>query len=147
MPVFQEKLIDERIESMVSHMQSVVTLGRKIRDQKNRSLKTPLQRVCIVEENKETVEMLETVQNYIKEELNCLEVEFSLNENEYIDYHTIPNSEELGKALKKDYSKQFKERLANLTREEIQTYKKEGSVVIDGKEIKEGWLQITKSFN
>lgn len=42
--------------------------------------------MCIVEENKETVDMLETVQNYIKEELNCLEIEFTTDENEYIVY-------------------------------------------------------------
>lgn len=42
MPTFQEKLLDENIENMVHHMQSVIECGRKIRDQKNRSLKTPL---------------------------------------------------------------------------------------------------------
>ena len=42
MPTFKEQLLDERIETMVHHMQSVIEVGRKIRDVKNKSLKTPL---------------------------------------------------------------------------------------------------------
>ena len=51
--------------------------------------------------------------------MNCLEIELTVDENEYISYQTIPNNEELGRALKKQYSKAFKERLGNLTKEEI----------------------------
>jgi isoleucyl-tRNA synthetase len=41
-PEYQDALINERIEKMVSRMQSTIELGRKIRDNKNISIKNPL---------------------------------------------------------------------------------------------------------
>lgn len=48
-PEYQEALINERIEKMVHRMQSTIESGRKIRDNKNISIKNPLSRVVIVE--------------------------------------------------------------------------------------------------
>lgn len=51
-PQYNEELLNERIECMVSRMQSAIEIGRKIRDTKNLSLKTPLSKVVIVEADK-----------------------------------------------------------------------------------------------
>lgn len=47
-PQYEEKLINEKIEKMVQRMQSTIELGRKIRDNKNISIKNPLSKVTIV---------------------------------------------------------------------------------------------------
>lgn len=74
-PEYQEKLLNERIEQMVQRMQSAIEIGRKIRDTKNLSLKTPLSKCIIVQSEKTAIEDLKTLESYIKDELNCLDFE------------------------------------------------------------------------
>jgi isoleucyl-tRNA synthetase len=69
------------------------------------------------------------------------------NEAEYISYNTEPDHREIGSVLKKTYTKELKERLSKLTREETLSYLKDGKVTINGIEFLEGWLKITKVFN
>lgn len=52
----------------------------------------------------------------------------------------------MGSVLKNLYTKTFKEKLANLSREEIITYLREGKININGIDIQEGWLKISKQF-
>lgn len=51
-PHYEDALINEKIETMVSRMQSSIELGRKIRDHKNKSIKTPLSKVVVVHSDK-----------------------------------------------------------------------------------------------
>ncbi len=51
-PHYNEQLLNERIETMIERMQSAIEIGRKIRDQKNKSIKTPLSKVTIVHADK-----------------------------------------------------------------------------------------------
>jgi len=132
---------------MVSRMQSAIELGRKIRDQKNKSIKTPLAKVTIVHGEKQAADDLNTLSSYIKDELNCLEFAVEPNEQEYVLYLSQPEHKEIGGVLKNKYTKELKEKLNNLGREEIIQYLKNGKVNISGVEIQEGWLQISKKFN
>lgn len=47
-PVVREELFDEAIETAVARMQSVIDLGRNIREKKMISLKTPLKTLVIL---------------------------------------------------------------------------------------------------
>jgi hypothetical protein len=47
----------------------------------------------------------------------------------------------------KKYTKELKERLSKLTREETLAYLKDGKVTIGDTVFLEGWLNITKKFN
>jgi isoleucyl-tRNA synthetase len=132
---------------MVERMQSAIEIGRKIRDQKNKSIKTPLSKVTIVHADKQAGEDLTTLASYIKDELNCLEFEVQPNESEYVVYLSQPEHKEIGGVLKNKYTKELKEKLNNLGREDILQYLKEGKVVINGVDIQGGWLQISKKFN
>jgi len=129
-PGYEESLINERIETMVGRMQSAIELGRKIRDHKNKSIKTPLNKVTIVNADKLAAEDLNTLASYIKDELNCLEFEIQPNEEEYVVYISTPDHREIGQALKNKYTKDLKEKLNNLNREEIQELLKNGKVTI-----------------
>lgn len=104
-PHFTDSLIDDRIEKMVARMQSTIELGRKIRDNKNISVKNPLKRVLIVQSDKQAIEDLNTLASYIKDELNCLNFEVATNEEDYVVYLTDPDHKEMGQALKKQYTK------------------------------------------
>jgi hypothetical protein len=91
--------------------------------------------VTIVHGDKQAGEDLTTLASYIKDELNCLEFEIQPNEAEYVLYLSTPDHKEIGSVLKAKYTKDFKERLNNLTREEIQEYLKAGKVTVNGVEI------------
>jgi len=145
-PEYQESLLNDKIEQMVQRMQAAIEIGRKIRDNKNISLKTPLSKVIVVQSDKQAQEDLKTLSSYIKDELNCLEFEIFDNEADYVVYNSDPDHREIGQALKKSYTKQLKERISKLSREEILTYLEKGKVVVDGVEFKEGWLKISKQF-
>jgi isoleucyl-tRNA synthetase len=128
-------------------MQSAIEIGRKIRDTKNKSIKTPLSRVTIVHADRQAAEDLAFVAQYIKDELNCLEFTVEPNEAEYVEYLSQPEHREIGQLLKNKYTKELKERLNNLQREEIVEYLRSGKVTILGVEVQEGWLKISKQFN
>jgi isoleucyl-tRNA synthetase len=104
---------------MVNRMQSAIELGRHIRDNKNKSIKTPLNKVTIVINDKAAISDLKTLQSYIKDELNCQEFEIKENEEEYVLYLSQPDHKEIGGALKNKYTKDLKEKLGNLSRTEI----------------------------
>jgi len=62
-------------------------------------------------------------------------------------YLSTPDHKEIGSVLKAKYTKDFKEKLNNLGREEVLEYLKSGKVNINGYDIFEGQLKIAKQFN
>lgn len=64
-PNYEEKFINERIEKMVLRMQSAIEIGRKIRDQKNISVKNPLRSVTLIEGDKEAADDFQLLKQYI----------------------------------------------------------------------------------
>lgn len=101
LPDFKPELIDEAVELRVSRMQSAIENGRLIRDRKAISLKTPLSSVTLVDMDEQALNDLASVQDYIKDELNCLEVKTDKDEDKYVDYKCEPDNKEMGAALKK----------------------------------------------
>ncbi len=97
--------------------------------------------------DKQVVEDLNTLSSYIKDELNTLEFEIREDEVEFVEYISEPDHKGIGQALKNKYTKELKEKLVKLSREEIVEYLKNGKVTINGVEILEGWLKISKKFN
>lgn len=76
MPNFIPELINERIEETVKRMQSAIETGRLIRDNNKISMKYPLAKVVLVDADMQALEDYKTLQKYIMEELNCLEIAF-----------------------------------------------------------------------
>jgi len=76
MPEYDPKLINEKSEQTVKRMQNAIETGRLIRDTKQISMKYPLSRVVLVDADTEALEDYRLLSKYIKEELNCLEIEF-----------------------------------------------------------------------
>ena len=61
----------------VSHMQQVVLLGRKIREQRGVNLKTPVQSVTVLSSDRVLLKDIAEMEQYICDELNALEVKTS----------------------------------------------------------------------
>lgn len=108
-PNCNEALIDEAVERRINRMQSAIENGRLIRDRKNLPVKTPLSTVILVDADKEVLNDYLEVQQYIMEELNCLEIQTEQNEDEFVTYKCEPDNKEIGSVLKKAYDKKMKE--------------------------------------
>ena len=66
-PESKKEYFDDDIERMVGRMQSVIELGRVIRDQKTIALKTPCKELIIINSDPQYHEDIKALENYIKE--------------------------------------------------------------------------------
>lgn len=147
MPDYDPKLINEKTEATVKSMQNAIETGRLIRDTEHISMKYPLSRVVIVDADKEALEGYRLLAKYIKEELNCLEIEFKSNEDDYIVYNAEGENRAMGQAFGKKFDKAFKAKIMALTSDEIRTYLNGGKVDVAGLTVEKGMLNVSKSFN
>jgi len=122
MPDYDPKLINEKIEQTVKRMQAAIETGRLIRDTKQISMKYPLARVVLVDADKSALDDYRLLAKYIKEELNCLEIELQSNEDDYIVYTAEGENRAMGQAFGKKFDKSVKEKIMALTSDEIRTY-------------------------
>jgi len=114
-PEFSDDLISEKIETTVSRMQSAIETGRLVRDKVNISMKYPLQTVKLVDADPTILEGFKTLEKYIKEELNCLELELTGAEDDYVVYKADGENRACGQAFGKKFNKDVKKAIAALT--------------------------------
>lgn len=100
-PGYSEELIDEDIEMTVGRMQSAIEVGRLIRAQQVISMKYPLAKVMLVDADENVLAGYEKLKDYIKDELNCLELFTDKNEDAYIVYKVEPDNRAMGQVFKK----------------------------------------------
>ena len=62
-------------------MQTVIDLGRSVREKRGISLKTPVKGITVVCKDEEVLKALEKLQGYVKGELNAWEVSKEVLEN------------------------------------------------------------------
>ena len=77
------KYINIDIERRVGRLQCVINSGRNLRESKQISLKTPLRELVVVNSDLQFRKDIESLQNYIYEELNVRTVTISSDENKY----------------------------------------------------------------
>lgn len=146
MPNYDPKLINESIEETVKRMQNAIETGRLIRDTTKISMKYPLSKVVLVDADKKALEGFKTLQKYIREELNCLDIEFRENEDEYIVYKAVAENRAMGQAFGKKFDKKAKAAIDALTSDQIRGYLKEGKLEVAGLPIVAGMLTVSKTF-
>lgn len=146
MPDFDPKLINLEIEETVKQMQNAIETGRLVRDTKKISMKYPLQRVCLVNADKKVLDSYKQLGKYIKEELNCLELELKDNEDDYIVYKAEPDNRAMGQAFGKNFDKNAKKAISEMSSEDVRKHLKGQKVTVGGLEITEGMLVVSKFF-
>ena len=145
-PEYSDDLIDEDIEATVERMQSAIEVGRLIRSHEIISMKYPLARVRLVDADQEVLAGYSKLQNYIKDELNCLELILDHNEDAFIQYTVEPDNKLMGQAFKKSFDKNFKKALTELTNDQVKTYMSTGSISVNGHNVTTGMLKVVKTF-
>ncbi|XP_034022071.1 isoleucine--tRNA ligase, cytoplasmic [Thalassophryne amazonica] len=147
LPQVRENLIDKHIEMAVSQMQSVIELGRVIRDRKTLPVKYPLKEVVVIHQDPEALRDIQTLQKYILEELNVRQLTLSSDKDKYgIRLRAEPDHMVLGKRLKGAF-KAITASIKELTNEQLETFQKTGSIVVDGHELHEDDLRLMYTFN
>uniref|UniRef100_A0A3Q3J6Z2 Isoleucine--tRNA ligase, cytoplasmic n=1 Tax=Monopterus albus TaxID=43700 RepID=A0A3Q3J6Z2_MONAL len=147
LPHVRESLIDKRIENAVSQMQSVIELGRVIRDRKTLPVKYPLKEVVVIHQDAEALKDIQSLQKYILEELNVRQLTLSTDKDKYgIRLRAEPDHMVLGKRLKGAF-KAITASIKELTSEQLEAFQKTGSIMVDGHELHEEDLRLMYTFN
>ncbi|CCK68674.1 isoleucine--tRNA ligase ILS1 KNAG_0B02320 [Huiozyma naganishii CBS 8797] len=145
-PVVRQEFFDEAIETAVARMQSVIELGRNIREKKTISLKTPLKTLVILHSDKSFLKDVEALKGYIVEELNVRDVIITDDEAKYnVEYKAVADWPVLGKKLKKD-AKKVKDALPSVSSDDVRMYLKTGQLEVAGIQLVKGDLNAIRGL-
>eukprot|EP01028_Stygiella_incarcerata_P005971 TRINITY_DN2462_c0_g1_i1.p1 TRINITY_DN2462_c0_g1~~TRINITY_DN2462_c0_g1_i1.p1 ORF type:complete len:1134 (+),score=319.59 TRINITY_DN2462_c0_g1_i1:134-3535(+) len=128
-PKPKEEYFNEKVERMVERLQTVVQLGRQIRDRNKVPLKKPLKRCVVVNANKEFVEDVSNLESYLLQELNVTNIEFTSDEMEFVQYRIEPEYRLLGRRLGKKL-KDVVKKMKDVTQEQIHEAMKVNELII-----------------
>ncbi|XP_076866164.1 isoleucine--tRNA ligase, cytoplasmic isoform X2 [Brachyhypopomus gauderio] len=147
LPHVREALIDSRIENAVSRMQSVIELGRVIRDRRTLPVKYPLREVVVIHQDPEALQDIQSLQKYIVEELNVRQLTLSTDKDKYgIRLRAEPDHVVLGRRLKGAF-KAVTATIKELQSEQLEAFQKTGSIMVDGHELHEEDLRLMYTFD
>ncbi|XP_069332371.1 isoleucine--tRNA ligase, cytoplasmic isoform X3 [Eulemur rufifrons] len=147
LPHVREELIDKKTESAVTRMQSVIELGRVIRDRKTIPIKYPVKEIVVIHQDPEALKDIKSLEKYIIEELNVRKVTLSTNKNKYgIRLRAEPDHMVLGKRLKGAF-KTVMTSIKQLNNEELEQFQKCGTIVVEGHELHEEDIRLMYSFD
>ena len=88
---------DEAVERTVGRMQKVVELGRTARTNRNLTLKQPLASLLVIHQDAQFLQDVQSLESYVREEMNVREVKFSAEQEKYISLAAAPKRDILGK--------------------------------------------------
>lgn len=131
-PTVRSELFDEDIERAVARMQTVIMLGRNIRESKMISLKTPLRELVVIHPDEQYRADLKSLENYIFEELNIRTLTLTAEESKYgVQYKAMPESKILGLKYRAQANK-LRMALLALPSDQVKLFMDTQSIVIDG---------------
>lgn len=144
-PQHNPELINTEIESCVKKMQKIIEIGRKLRDMRKISLKTPVQDYKIIHRNPAYFESLQPVLPFIHEELNAFDIKFEQERAEIVLLSALPNNQVLGERLQKSFG-QVKNAISKLSNEEILNYERTAEITIGGNLLGAGEMIVKRKY-
>lgn len=122
---------DPNVTRQMKILQDVCRMVRSLRDKTKHatSIKVPLKSVTVINETNEVLNDLQLLENYLKEEINTLNVIYE-NDHGQIVYSLEPKNKELGLAFKTE-AKLIKSKLSSLTQEDIMKYIDTNKIVLN----------------
>lgn len=123
-------LQDTRLEQAVARMQRIVLLGRKQRENKKISLRTPLSKLVVIHQDEAVLNDIRSLEDYVKGELNVKDVLYDSDEGKYINWFAKPNFPVLGKRLGKRM-KEFQVLIQQLGSEKLEKFQANGSIELN----------------
>jgi isoleucyl-tRNA synthetase len=129
-PEANEKLINQDLEVAVGRMQQLILLGRQKRNLVQIKVKTPLRRLTIIHKDQKLLNEIKKLSDYIRAELNIKNIEFSTDENSFINLYAKPNLPVLGKKLGKDMGK-YKALIEKLNSHQLVELEENGTITLE----------------
>ncbi|UIZ24324.1 hypothetical protein KXD40_008443 [Peronospora effusa] len=145
LPDFDASRVDEEVEELMQNLQSVVEMGRVVRERRAISLKNPVKKVIVVSSNQKVLDGLRRLETYLHDELNMRDLEFSTDEKEWCVLKAEANSRALGRRLGKALSS-VKKQIAQMTHDDVAAYVLNESVTIDGHDLTGDDLLVKREF-
>lgn len=133
-PTVDETKIDSRLEEAMDYAQQISGMVLSLRRKMDTKVRQPLQKVVVLTSDPRTMEAVEHVKELILSEVNVKELVFDSGASDLVVKRVKPNFRLLGPIFGKEM-KRAAAYLAGMTREEIETFEKEGKTDFDGKEI------------
>lgn len=147
LPQPRDSLIDVSIEQAVSHMQTVIELGRVIRDRKTLPMKYPLKEVVVISKDSGVLKDVSTLQSYIVEELNIRTVTVTTDKQKYgIQLRAEPDHKTLGARLKGAF-KSVTAAIKELSDERLIEFQRTGEIEVDGHKLSPEDLRLMYTFD
>nr|XP_054751612.1 isoleucine--tRNA ligase, cytoplasmic-like [Lytechinus pictus] len=145
-PKPREDLIDSKIETAVSNMQTVIELARVIRDRATIPTKYPLKEVVVINTDQDCLDDVRSLEKYVIEELNVRKVTTSRDKGKYhVSLHAEPEHMILGKRLKGDFKK-VSDMIRKLTDDQLQGFISKGEIEVDGHMLGKEDLRLSYSM-
>ncbi|CAK4076019.1 unnamed protein product [Aphanomyces euteiches] len=139
-PDFDSGRLNAEAEARMVNLQSVIEMGRVVRERRNISLKNPVKRVIVVSSDAKVLSDLKELSSYIHDELNMRDLEFAADEKSWCTLKVEVNNKVLGKRLGKALSS-VKKQVEGLSHEQAlayqtnQTITLEGDIVLSGEDL------------
>ncbi|CAH0724977.1 unnamed protein product, partial [Brenthis ino] len=128
-------LVDTNIERAVQRMQSVIELGRVLRDRKTIPIKYPLPVMIVIHQDQTYLDDINSLVTYVLEEMNVKKVELTSDKEKYgITLRVEPDHKILGARLKGDF-KAVTQALKDLNNEQCEKLIADGYVELVGQRI------------
>lgn len=145
-PEVREELFDEVVERRVARMQRVIELGRMSRERRSIGFKSPLKTLVVIHQDQQYLDDVKSLERYILEELNVLELILSSDEAKYnVEYSATADWPTLGKKLKKDVQR-VKNALPTVPSDEVKRFLEEKKISVDGIQLVEGDLVVRRGI-
>ena len=109
-PTFDANLQDRQLEKEMQVVTTVLDLGRRLRAQRRLKTRQVLSKLLVISNEATTIEYY---RNLIKDELNIKQLQFSIDEQRYVNLTVKPNLKKLGARLGK-HLKQLQRELATV---------------------------------
>jgi isoleucyl-tRNA synthetase len=146
-PETKKEYFNDQIERSVGRMQTVIELGRFIREQKTISLKTPIRQMVIINPDPQYHDDIKSLESYILEEMNVRSLVVTSNESAYgVNYKLVPDAKALGMKFKKDASK-IRGALGQVNADEIKKFVASDKIQVAGFELTTNELQVVRTFD
>ena len=128
-PIADSSKANSDLEGSVTLMQQVVLLGRQKREEEKIGLRTPLSTLTIIHQDKALLQIMESLEVYLKDELNVRTVKYSSDEEHYLQVKTKANYQLLGKELG-SRMKGFADLIGALSNEQVSLFQNNGSITL-----------------
>ncbi|XP_051165304.1 isoleucine--tRNA ligase, cytoplasmic [Leptopilina boulardi] len=146
-PNSSPKFINQDIEKAVACMQTVIDLGRIVRDRKTMPVKYPLPEIVVINQDSRVIDDIVSLTPYILEELNVKKLTATTDKEKYgVTLKAEPDHKNLGARLKGEF-KAVMAAIKDLSNDELQKFVNNQNIVVLGHTLEKDDLRLSYSFS